>query len=205
MQNLKCKPWNIAIIPDTDEAIVSLVPEQAIQYIKIENLALFKKVSLKKKFSSEKRGIAVTKDRIAIGCCAMDYICNMHLGVITELAVGGGTVFYLHFDNIDRLCCIVRLVNEIYCFNKTGKLSFKYSLNDYSINTNGITSDKHENVLIADTETNSIIQVGSNGEYHKQILEGKDGIKNPITLFFNKTFTKLFVINKNGSVNIFGC
>lgn len=172
MLNLISYPWNIAIIPDTDEAIVSLVSEQSIQYVKIENLVLDKKVSVREKFHTDIRGIAVTKDRIAIGCHAKVYICNMHLDVITELTVGNGTVYYLHFDNSDRLCCIVRRIKEIYRFHKSGNLSFKHSFNDFSNNTGGITSDKYGNVLIADTETNSIIQVGSNGEYHKQILEG---------------------------------
>lgn len=204
MQKLKSTPWDIAIIPDTDEAIVSLVSERSIQYVKIENLALDKNVSVKK-FQTEIRGIAVTKDRIAMGCYAKVYICNMQLDVITILKVGGSTAYYLHFDNFDRLCCIVRQVNEIYQFYKTGNLSFKYSFNDFSNNKNGITSDKYGNVLIADTDKNSIIQVGSDGHYQKQILEGKDGIKNPISLFFNSIFTKLFVVNKNGSVNIFDC
>ncbi|VDI59587.1 Hypothetical predicted protein [Mytilus galloprovincialis] len=205
MRNLISQPWDIAIIPDTDEAIVSLVPEQSIQYVKIENLALDKKVSVKKKFPTQIRGIAVTKDRIAIGCHAKVYICTMHLDIITELSVGRGNVYYLHFDNFDRLSCILRQVHEIYQFYKTGNLSFKYSFNDFSNNKNGITSDKYGNVLIADTDKNSIIQVGSDGHYQKQILEGKDGIKNPISLFFNSIFTKLFVVNKNGSVHIFDC
>ncbi|OPL33406.1 hypothetical protein AM593_02194, partial [Mytilus galloprovincialis] len=84
MQKLKSTPWDIAIIPDTDEAIVSLVSERSIQYVKIENLALDKNVSVKK-FQTEIRGIAVTKDRIAMGCYAKVYICNMQLDVITIL------------------------------------------------------------------------------------------------------------------------
>ncbi|CAG2240649.1 unnamed protein product [Mytilus edulis] len=34
-------------------------------------------------------------------------------------------------------------------------------------------------MLIADTDINSIIQVDCDGRYHKQILEGKDGVKKP--------------------------
>ncbi|XP_071171795.1 uncharacterized protein [Mytilus edulis] len=204
MQYLKNKPWNIAILPDTDEAIVSLIQDRSIQYVKIENLTLEKNVSVKRKFYSEIRGIAVTKDQIAFGGYGIVYLCNMYLDIMTELSVNTGTVYYLHFDPSDRLCCPVKIKKEIYCFSNTGGLCFLYSSNDF-LNIAGITSDKYGNLLIANTDTDSIIQVDSGGENHKQILDDTNGIKNPTSLFFNKTFTKLFVLNQKGNCKIFDC
>ncbi|XP_052101219.1 uncharacterized protein LOC127735158 [Mytilus californianus] len=204
IQKIQSNPWSIAIIPDTDEAIAILTRERSIQYVKIENLALEKKVSVKEKFPCELRGIAVTKDRIAFGGHGKVYLCNMNLDLITQLNVDSFTVYHLHFDNTDRLCCVFKVGRVIYRFLKTEKLSMKYSLKDFQ-SLCGITSDKYGNLLIADTQTNSIIEVGSKGEYHKQILKGGDGINNPKTIIFNKTFTKLYIFNTNGSVQIYDC
>lgn len=144
------------------------------------------------------------KGRIALGSFGKVYLCNMNLDVLIDLTVGAGMVYYLNFDKSDRLYCVIKDTGEIYRFLKTGKLSFKYSLNDYP-DIGGIASDKYGNLMITDGKTNSIIEISSEGKNHRQILEGKDGIKNPAALFFNKTFTKLFVLNSDGSVTIFEC
>lgn len=204
MQKLTSKPWNIAIIPNTGKAMVSLAREKSIQYVKIKNLELEKKVSVEEKFPSEIWGIAVRKGRIALGSFGKVYLCNMNLDVLIDLTVGAGMVYYLNFDKSDRLYCVIKDTGEVYRFLKTGKLSFKYSLNDYP-DIGGIASDKYGNLMITDGNTNSIIEISSEGKKHRQILEGKDGIKNPAALFFNKTFTKLFVLNSDGSVTIFEC
>lgn len=197
----KYNPWDIAIIPGTQSAVISKRDEGCIQFIDIENKTQLQVVNVCRNRSG---GLGATTDYILVGGEGKIHFLNLHGQFVKSVDVEfKSAIWYLAPLGNDIVCCSGSIDADVHVINmQNGDNKFYRSENLKT--PMKMASDDTGNIYIVGHSSENILRLSPNGGNFSVVLTTKDGIKHPCALCFNKDFTKLYVSNKMGkSVTVF--
>ncbi|VDH95203.1 Hypothetical predicted protein [Mytilus galloprovincialis] len=198
--------FSIAIIPHTDEAVVSLADEKIIQFVNISRMMPCRQLQV---FIEDKSiyGIAVIRDSIIVGGSFSNvYLIEKINGkCLKTFKVGTGSISSLvsFTSGEDELlyCCEFDGNMTVQSMKLDGTLISSCKLNKPM----GITIDTKGNLYVTCYRSNELHRLSSDCKEDNILLMKSDGIDKPMSVAFNKTFTKLYISNNDKSVLIFKC
>lgn len=199
--NVNGAPWDIAVLPGSDNGIVTLPNKNSIQFVDLAKRTTGSEIKMAG--SDEKRGIAATSNRIFVGgldrfIYVLDHKGNLLSTIFEEkekfcylLPVGCDLIFS-DFASVHR----IRLDgSEVFTFNS-----------DDLKNPKMITMDQLGNLYIAGKDSSTVHRLTPDGKYLDIVLTEKDGIHHPRAICFDQDCNQLFLSNKGGSeLLIFKC
>ncbi|CAG2255419.1 unnamed protein product [Mytilus edulis] len=195
--------WGIAIIPGTNEAIVTLPSDRLIQFINITNFTLGRQIHV----NINPYGVAVVKDVVIAGSKSGEvvFIERVSGKCLKTLKVGRGQILSIVpgvNDKDELLYCCETGGNMIICLKVDGTRIFSKSLKEPV----GVALDSKGNLYVTGYSSNYLHRIISDAKVDAVFLKGFDGLNQPLAVAFNKTFEKLYISNENGkSVLIFNC
>jgi hypothetical protein len=189
-------PWDIAIISRTHRAVVTFI-NKTIQFINLQT------------FTQDDKLITIPNSAIICGITATsDNIIVGDTGRIHCLDTEGTyqRTITLSIESVAHYLSIVHN-NQIYyttpssinCVNWDGTEVFSYKMpneNDHR----KIAIDHNGNVYVAGKSTNTIQRLHSDGTVDCVVLSVEDGVKQPLSICFNKSCDKLYMANHGSSV-----
>lgn len=200
------RPFGIAIVPGTDEAVVTLKNVNSIQFINITNLTTGTRIEI---YVEQPHGVAVIRDSIYVGSfngkvLIYDRIRGKSLQTLDVGSSYITSIITLLEDNKDErlYCCEYNGGNLVSCIKLDGTLIFSCVLNrpvNLALDTKG-------NSYVTGLGSNDLHRISPDGKVDDIILKESDGLYTPLAIAFNKTFNKMYISNsEDRSVMIFSC
>ena len=188
-------PWDIAVIPGTQSAVVSKRDEGCIQFIDIENKTQLQVVSVCENRSG---GLGATTDFILIGGEGKIHFLNLHGQFVKSVDVEvKSAIWYLAPFGNDIICCSSSIDADVHVINmQNGDNKFYGSKNLKT--PMKMAPDDTGNIYVVGHSSDNILRLSPNDGTFSVVLTANDGIKHPCALCFNKDFTKLYVSSKMG-------
>ncbi|XP_052059553.1 uncharacterized protein LOC127700192 isoform X2 [Mytilus californianus] len=198
---------DIAVIPGTEKAVVTLPFDLSIQYVDIKTMKAGSLFSVP--FGC--RGVAIVNDRICVGGYSERgniRILEMNGKRITKMKIPkAGYITNLHPGPDESLYYTDTEYNAVCNISLEGIQRFRYTSADLK-GPNAVTTDKKGNLYVACEGSNHIQRITPNGEFIDIILDTENDICSPTEIIFSNDYGKLFVLNhvKNTTyVLVFSC
>ncbi|VDI25106.1 Hypothetical predicted protein [Mytilus galloprovincialis] len=197
---LAASAWGIAIIPGTNEAVVTLPSINSIQFVNITNMTQGKLM----KVSDHCYGITVIKDMIVLGGMGKVYFLTMTGSLIKTFNVGSGNLHTLKTGKMEMIYCCEAVNNTLHCIDINGTIIFSYKSTEF-IGAEDVALDGKENLYVTTWRSNKLHRLSSDGKLLDTLLKKEDGLNAPFAVAFNKNYTKLYISNGHKEVLIFDC
>ncbi|CAC5400456.1 unnamed protein product [Mytilus coruscus] len=200
--------FGIAIIPHTEEAVVSLADVKIVQFVNIVSLMPGRQLKVIMEDSSM-YGIAVVRDSIIVGGSSGNvyFIEKMKGKCLKTIKIGTGTIsslvpFISAKDEV-LYCCEYSGNKKVHCMKLDGTLISSCELK----NPIGITLDSKRNVYVACNDSDELHRLSSDWDVDDILLMKSDRIDKPMSVAFNKTYSKLYISNSGSDNNllVFNC
>ncbi|VDH97740.1 Hypothetical predicted protein [Mytilus galloprovincialis] len=200
--------FGIAIIPHTDEAVVSIADAKILQFVNISSMMPGRQLQVTMTDSCM-YGIAIVRDTIIVGGSSGNvYIIEKINGkCLKTLKVGTGCISsvvpFLCANDELLYCCEYSGKKKLYSMKLGGTLISSCDLK----NPIGMTLDSKGNLYVACNDSNELHRLSPDCKVDVILLMKSDGIDKPMSVVFNKTFTKLYISNdgQDKSVLVFNC
>lgn len=190
------RPYGVAVLPKDDMALVTLPEEKNFQYVNL-------------KAATKCNEIGTAEACYAI-CTNMKYIFLGGIGNVYILDLEGSFLRKIITQYLEKIysMCFSENSQQVICRNRkrllglklTGDVVYTHNVRGES----GLTLDGEGNVYYSDETLNKIIRISSDGNYEFGIPKNDKG-KGPNAIAFSKSFTKLFIISRFESVQIYSC
>ncbi|CAC5425055.1 unnamed protein product [Mytilus coruscus] len=92
--------------------------------------------------------------------------------------------------------------DDVTCCDMKGTVKWKFAFQNMTMIPLGITIDNTGNVYVT-TGNNNVIVISPDGKRYKELLSSRDGLRNPIALYFDRRTNKLLVSNRSGDAVIY--
>ncbi|XP_071121818.1 uncharacterized protein [Mytilus edulis] len=92
--------------------------------------------------------------------------------------------------------------DDVTCCDMKGTVKWTFTFHNMTMIPLGITIDNTGNVYIT-TGNNNVIVISPDGKRYKELLSLRDGLRNPIALYFDRRTNKLLVSNRSGDAVIY--
>lgn len=186
------KPWDIAILPDGNRAVVTLPLENSIQFITISNMIPDKDaISINNKC----HGVTVVSDSIVVGANREVYILTLDGEIKTQVQVPGQLVYFLHPGNNDTI--YYTDYHSVYHVSLNGDEIFRFEHPDLKV-PEGIARDKQGYLCVVGRGSQNVHRIGNNGYAIDIVLSREDGVILPWAISFNNDFVKAFISTQDG-------
>jgi len=197
----KYNPWDAAVIPGTQSAVISKRDEGCVQFVDIKNKAALKVVSV---FRSRSGGLGATTDYILVGGEGKIHFLNLHGQFVKSVDVEvKSAIWYLAPLGNDILFCSGSIDADVHVINMQNGDNKSYRSENLKTPMK-MATDATGNIYIVGHSSHNILRLSPNDGTFSVVLTAKDGIKHPCALCFNKDYTKLYVSNKMGkTVSVF--
>ncbi|CAC5374775.1 unnamed protein product [Mytilus coruscus] len=197
--------WGIALIPGTDEAVVTLPDNGFIQFFNITSFTLGRQIDV----NVSPYGVAVVKDNVIEGNSngKVVFIERVSGKYLKTLNVGSGYIVSIVsvVDNKDEplYCCEYSDGTMVICLKGDGTCIFSHSLSGPMC----LALDSKGNSYVTAYNTNELHRLSSDAKVDHILLKRSDGLDKPLAVAFNRTFGKLYISNDGNdrSVLIFNC
>ncbi|XP_052059554.1 uncharacterized protein LOC127700194 [Mytilus californianus] len=202
---LSGEPWDIAVIPGAEKAVVTQPHQQSIQFIDTKTMKPGSTLSV----PGDCYAVAIVNDKICVGGHqGYLYIVDKQGQLITTVKVSdAGSIDYLHSGPHDSVYYIDSTHMDVTCVDLEGHLQFKYTSKDLKPLRSVIT-DKKGNMYLTGNSSYNIQRLTSNGKLLDVILDEGNFMKYPIDMVFSNDCRKLFVLNQDKNytyVLVFSC
>jgi hypothetical protein len=195
-------PWDIAIIQRTHRVVVTFT-NKMIQFINLQTFTQDDKL-ITIPNSTNICGITATSNNIIVGDLGRIHCLDTegtYLRTITSSI--GSNAHYLSIGHNNQIYCTTK--SSIKCVNWDGTEVFSYKIpneNDHR----KIAIDRNGNVYVAGQTTNTIQRLHSDGTVDCVVLNEGDGVKHPLSICFNKSCDKLYMVNGSSCVvHVYSC
>jgi hypothetical protein len=121
------KPWGIIVVPDKEEAIVTLYNKNFIQIINTSTMRTEQKIMV----PVECRGITLIDNDIVLGSKGVIYMINREGERLNTIKVGKGMMYSLYCGKDKTLYCCDRDNNTLYGIKQDGTIMFSFSSGDF--------------------------------------------------------------------------
>ncbi|XP_063448374.1 uncharacterized protein LOC134727909 [Mytilus trossulus] len=111
-------------------------------------------------------------------------LVNVKLRSRSSIAIWSDQLYYLNIDD------------SVVCCDLQGKLKWKSELKPFLQGARGIAVDNHGRVYVSGLHSHNVVVISPDGNKHRLLLAGKDGLQWPQALFFDRTNNKLLIANE---------
>ena len=202
--NVRYRPWDITIIPRTHRAIVTFAHGKSqIQFINLQTFTQDDQL-ITIPNSITICGIASTSDNIIVGDQGRIHCLDIEGTYLRTIPLSTGSIVScISIGHNNQIYCT--LESTINCVNWDGTEVFSYKIPNES-DPRKITIDRNGSVYIAGRYTNTIQRLHSNGTVDRVVLNESDGVKEPLSICFNKSCDKLYIANISSLVvHVYAC
>jgi hypothetical protein len=200
--DVRYPPWDIAIIPRTHRAVVTF-DNKNIQFINLQTFTQDDKL-ITIPNSTAIYGITASSDNIIVGDKGRIHCLDIEGTYLRTITLSEwSSVHYLSIGHNNQI--YYSTTSSINCVNWNGTEVFSYKIpneNDHR----KIAIDRNGNVYVAGYHTNTIQRLHSDGTVDCVVLTKGDGVKEPLSICFNKSCDKLYMANMSSCVvHVYAC
>ncbi|XP_071160948.1 uncharacterized protein [Mytilus edulis] len=186
-------PFDLTII-DTDRIAVTYGDSQCIEILNIKNTTVEKKVN----FEKDCYGISYQDNKLFISSGVI-VITDITEKVLKTLRINCG--LYLE-TTVDRIYFTDNRDHTVHCILMTGEEIWVHDMESL-VDPWGITVDGHQNVYVADQDSNLLTVIQHDGKTSETLLTKTNGLDRPYALHYNKDKKMLLLCNLNGSAALY--
>ncbi|XP_052080156.1 uncharacterized protein LOC127718220 [Mytilus californianus] len=195
--------WGIAIIPGTNEAVVTLPSINSIQFVNITSMV----PGTVMKVHGQSFGITIVKNMIVLGGRGRVYFLSMTGSLLNLFNVGSSNLTSLKANKMDMIYCCDLNNDTLHCIDIKGTVFFSYKSPD--VIGQDIALDGKENIYVTICTSNKLHRLSPDGKLLDVLLKAEDRLNEPFGTAFNKNYTKLYIVNgprrENKHISIFEC
>jgi hypothetical protein len=190
------RPWDIAIIPRTNKAVVTFT-NNMIQFINLQTFTQDDEL-ITIPNSNIICGITATSDSIIVGDKGRIHCLDTEGTYLRKITLSTGcNTRHLSIGHNNQIYYSTK--SSINCVNWNGTEVFSYKIPNEKDHRK-IAIDRNGNVYVAGKSTNTIQRLHSDGTVDCVVLNENDGFKKPLSICFNKSCDTLYMANKNSCV-----
>jgi glucose/arabinose dehydrogenase len=185
------RPWDIAIIPRTHRAVVTF-DNNNIQFINLQTFTQEDKL-ITIPNSTYIVGVTATSDNIIVGDTRMIHCLDTEGTYLRTITLSiESNAHYLSIGHNNQI--YYTIPSSINCVNWDGTEVFSYKIPNET-NHRKIAIDRNGNVYVTSGNTNTIQRLHSDGTVDCVVLSVEVGVKQPVSICFNKSCDKLYMAN----------
>ena len=183
-------PWGIVVVPDKEEAIVTLPGKNFMQIINTSTMRAEQKI----KVPVSCRGITLIDNDIVLWNNRVIYIINREGQCLKTIKVGKGTMYSLYCGKDKTLYCCDADNDTLYGIKQDGTILFSFSSGDFKAPI-CVAAAANGNLYVAAWETDNVHCLTSDGKHKGIMLKQEDGLYQPYAIAFSKNSSKIFIVN----------
>jgi DNA-binding beta-propeller fold protein YncE len=187
---LEGSSWGIVVVPDKEEAIVTLPNKNFIQIINTSTMRAEQKI----KVPITCYGITLIDNDIVLGNRGEIYIINREGERIKTIKVGKGTMFSLYCGKDKTLYCCDADNDTLYGIKQDGTTLFSFTSYDFR-RPNGVAAAANGNLYVTACESNNVHCFTPDGKHKGIVLKKEDGLNKTYVIAFSKKSSKVFILN----------
>ncbi|CAG2224321.1 unnamed protein product [Mytilus edulis] len=196
--------WGIVIIPETNEAVVTLPFLNSIQFVDIASMVPGKAIKVPDKCY----GVTVIKKMIILGGMRKVYFLSITGSIMKTCNVGSDLLLSLKVNKMGMIYCCESDNETLHCIDIKGTVIFSYKSPDFKGPVD-MTLDGRDNLYVTTRRSNKVHRISLDGKLIDILLKKEDGLNEPYGIAFNKNYTKLYIANgrytENKQVLIYDC
>ncbi|VDI72363.1 Hypothetical predicted protein [Mytilus galloprovincialis] len=194
----------IAMIPGTNEAVVTLPNIGSIQFVNITSMVPGKSMKVPDKCY----GVTIIKEMIVLGGKGKLYFLSMTGSFIKAINVGSDYLNSLKANKMGMIYCCETGNDTLHGIDIKGTVIFSYKSPGFN-GPIGMAFDGKDNLYVATWYNHKLHRLSKDGKLIDILLTKEDGLNEPYDVAFNNNYTKLYIANRLGTVNkdvlIFEC
>ncbi|CAC5389029.1 unnamed protein product [Mytilus coruscus] len=183
---------HIHFIEDNEKLVVTSGMNKSITIIDMQNRKTEKSIKVeswiygivykdgKLFYNGGRRGLCV----VSLDDDSVTQLVNAILTPNSSIATWSDKLYYI--DNNDSITCC----------DLQGTFKWKLELAAFLRGPQGITVDNYGRVFVSGFHSNNVVVISPDGNKHRLLLSGKDGLKLPQSLFFDRKNNKLLISNQ---------
>jgi DNA-binding beta-propeller fold protein YncE len=187
---LEGRPWGIGVVPNKEEAIVTLPNENFIQIINTSTMRAEQKIMVPVKCF----GITLIDNYIVLGNIGVIYIINREGDRLNTIKVGKGNMYSLYCGKDKTLHCCDTDNNTLYGIKQDGTILFSFSSDDFR-RPIYVAAAANGNVYVTAYASNNVHCFAPDGKHKGIMLKKEDGLDRPYAIAFSKKASKVFIVN----------
>jgi DNA-binding beta-propeller fold protein YncE len=188
--DLEGEPWGIVVVPDKEEAIVTLPDENFIQIINTSTMRAEQKIMVPVKCY----GITLIDNDIVLGNRGEIYIINREGERLNTIKVGKGYMFSLYCGKDKTLYCCDTSNDTLYGIKQDGTILFSFSSGDFR-GPICVSAAANGNLYVTAYKSNNVHCFTPDGKHKGIMLKNEDGLNTPYVIAFSKKSSKVFIVN----------
>ena len=182
--------WGIVVVPDKEEAIVTLPDENFMQIINTSTMKAEQKIMV----PVECFGITLIDNDIVLGNRGVIYIINREGQRLNTIKVGKGIMFSLYCGKDKTLYCCDAHNDTLYGIKQDGTILFSFSSRDFR-GPIGVAADANANLYVTAYISNNLHCFTPDGKPNGIMLKKEDRLDRPYAIAFSKKSSKVFIVN----------
>ncbi|XP_063397659.1 uncharacterized protein LOC134681960 [Mytilus trossulus] len=189
-------PYDVAVISDTDKAVVTLPMEKSIQFINTSSQELCNRITT----DEHCYGVCANKDNIYLGGMGKIFVLNLKGSFLNKITLNKNEAIYSVCLNENSQQIICRSSSTLWCVKLTGEIVYQTNVTGAA----GLAIDRQGNVYYSMLDSNEIRRIRNDGS-SVVVLKASEKITRPCAINFNKTSTTFYVIRDCKTVQIYNC
>ena len=191
---LEGRPWGIGVVPNKEEAIVTLPNENFIQIINTSTMRAEHKIMVPVKCF----GITLIDNDIVLGNRGVIYIINREGERLNTIKVGKGNMYSLYCGKDKTLYCCDTDNNTLYGIKQDGTILFSFRSDDFR-KPIYVAAAANGNVYVTAYASNNVHCFAPDGKHKGIMLKKEDGLDRPYAIAFSKKASKVFIVNNKST------
>jgi sugar lactone lactonase YvrE len=188
--SLEWNPWGIVVVPDKEEAIVTLPENKFIQIINTSTMRAEQMI----KVPVQCHGVTLIENDIVLGNRGILYIFNREGERLNTIKVGKGTMYSLYCGKDKTLYCCDTKNDTLYGIKQDGTILFSFRSGDCR-GPIDLAAAANGNLYVTAWETNNVHCFTPDGKHKGIVLKKDDGLNKPYVIAFSKKSSKVFIVN----------
>ncbi|OPL33555.1 hypothetical protein AM593_04533, partial [Mytilus galloprovincialis] len=187
---MPCHPIDIVYIKEDNTLAVSSNIPRTITIINLETKQMMKTIALDSNidgismkgnqliYSGRDKGIRM----IDLNDESIGYIVRDAMSFFCYTATFRDNIYHTNRDN-----------HTVICYNLQGKLQWTFHNESILKAPHGIDVDNDGNVYVVGYGSNNVVVISPNGQQHREVLTGSDGLSGPMSLNYSGSNNQLLV------------